>query len=111
MTTPLTTLTKHIFKGKSTIYNFKTFQSSGLLFKLSLQRIHLFYKNITKDWFRSCFNNNIAYCIRLCGLHRKTLNFEGGDHTASHSNEYMISYIVEMVPNSFCTIFAILNNA
>jgi hypothetical protein len=38
MTTPLTTLTKHIFKGKSTIYNFKTFQPSGLLFKLSLQK-------------------------------------------------------------------------
>jgi hypothetical protein len=62
MTTPLTTQTKHIFKGKSTIYNFKTFQLSGLLFKLSLQRIRLFYTNITKDWFRSRFNNNIAYC-------------------------------------------------
>jgi hypothetical protein len=44
-------------------------------------------------------------------MHRKTLNFEGGDHTASHANEYMVSHIVEMVPNSFCTIFAILNNA
>jgi hypothetical protein len=42
---------------------------------------------------------------------QETLNFEGGDHTASHANEYMVSHIVEMVPNSFCTIFAILNNA
>jgi hypothetical protein len=39
------------------------------------------------------------------------MNFEGGDHIASHTNEYMVSNIVEMVPNSFCTIFAILNNA
>jgi hypothetical protein len=41
MTTPLTTLTKHIFKGKSTIYNFKTFQLSGLLFKFILHQWRL----------------------------------------------------------------------